>query len=297
MRHSPASARHSPRHIIDTFRDVRFSRGIACARCSSTRVHRWGSFAGRQRYRCIECRRTFSDLTGTPAAYLKRIECLSAFARCMTEALSVRRTATRIGVHPSTAFRWRHRFLDELRSGPAPPLGGWIEVRYEWCPESRKGQRFTDRPPRHRGARFRGFAHMGNWAVILLACDRRGGAISDVLTQRATGSVEPDDLERLLNGRAEGPPTLVSGTGRFGACARLAHRQGWQFEPIGGNWLAHDRNARAFLFRFRRWLRRFRGVASRYLANYLTWHERLDREQRLGKEPRILGFRAISGFG
>jgi transposase-like protein len=42
-----------------------------CPRCRSLRLHRHGHAHGLQRYRCVDCARTFNALTGTPLARLR----------------------------------------------------------------------------------------------------------------------------------------------------------------------------------------------------------------------------------
>lgn len=51
-------------------RQVRWPGGIVCPFCRGSRVTTHSKFAKtpRQRYLCLGCRRTFSDLTGTPFA-------------------------------------------------------------------------------------------------------------------------------------------------------------------------------------------------------------------------------------
>src|ERR1039457_4133491 len=44
----------------------RFTCGAMCPHCASKRVIRHGHGNGLQRYRCRECAKTFSALTGTP---------------------------------------------------------------------------------------------------------------------------------------------------------------------------------------------------------------------------------------
>lgn len=285
------------REVLEVLRDARFSHGVACPRCSSERVQRWGSFSGRQRYKCGGCRRTFSDLTGTPAAYLKRIELLPAYAFCMRRTLTIRGAARTLGVHPSTAFRWRHRFLGPLASAQAPELSGWIEVRSEWMPHSRKGERFDDRAPRTRGPVYYRTRYSGPRAVVLLACDRLGRVATDVMITHGPRAEGPDDIARLLAGRVMGHATLTSSDGRFGPVARLARREGWGFEESGFGWPAHDRTARGYSLRFRRWLPRFHGVATRYLVNYLSWHRHVDLPRRRGLEATLLRWPSGAGFG
>lgn len=108
--------------------EPRPSSGPACPRCGSGHVHKWGLLHGRQRYRCKSCTRTFTELTGTPLAHLKRQEQWGRMGWCLWEGLSVRNSARVLGVHPFTAFRWRHRFLAALRAHQRPHLTGVTEL-------------------------------------------------------------------------------------------------------------------------------------------------------------------------
>ena len=289
---------------IVALRDRRFIRGLRCPHCDGRRIHRWGKAHGRQRYRCLACRRTFSDLTGTPVAYLKRLDLLTRYLACMRECLSIRESARRLRVHPNTAFRWRHRLLDTLRRAPAPPLGGgWIELDCFWLAHSRKGERpFRGGTPRRRAPPCL-ITYQGPRVCVLLACDRRGGLLS-ALAPRSRPDV--DGLEHLLSGRTTTepePPVLVSTRGPLGAEARLARRRGWTFARASGGltgllpWPVHVRTVVGYRVRFVRWLRRFKGVATKYLANYLAWHRTLDADVRSGIEANLVRWPLPSGFG
>ncbi len=54
----------------ETFRRARWPNGVTCAFCGSGRVttHSKSPGTARRRYLCLGCRRTFTDLTGTPLA-------------------------------------------------------------------------------------------------------------------------------------------------------------------------------------------------------------------------------------
>ena len=66
---------------------------------------------GLQRYKCRACGKTFNALTGTPLARLRHKSKWLEQTRAMPDGLTVHRAAAFLGVVPSTAFRWRHRFL------------------------------------------------------------------------------------------------------------------------------------------------------------------------------------------
>jgi len=272
--------------VLRQIRDARFSGPIRCVRCGSSRVQRWGSFSHRQRYRCRTCRRTFSDLTGTPAAYSKRLASWPAFARCFESASSVRASAAYVSIHPSTAFRWRHALADWLREADRETLHGRIELSTHWFPESRKGERRLARPPRRRGPHCR-FWYRGPRAYVFFACDRAGHVVTGMRRERG-----PDEWEAALAGRFVDRPTVIGIDGFDGRPSDFARRIGAVFQDARSGSvprsLAHPRTVIAYKHRFRDWMARFQGVATKYLPNYLVWHRRVDEAFRHGVAVAVL---------
>ncbi|GGC22144.1 hypothetical protein GCM10011572_49490 [Pseudoduganella buxea] len=94
--------------------DVIDGRGATlrnCPHCGANRLYRHGFASGLQRFRCPSCRKTCNALTGTPLAHLRRRDRWRPFLESLIESLSVRDSATLVGIHRNTSFRWRHRFL------------------------------------------------------------------------------------------------------------------------------------------------------------------------------------------
>lgn len=270
---------------LRTIRDSRFARGLECVHCASPRVQRWGCFSGRQRYRCNGCRRTFSDLTGTPLAYTKRLSHWPGFLACWQQSASVRRTAALISVHPTTAFRWRHLLCDALRSVERPGLRGWTEAidlrfRYSEKGQARRGLR------RRRGQREQ--RDRRRVSVVVLH-DRLGSAAGTIM-----GWSRPH------------LPTLVERCGEWLGQSTLLLSSHRRFEPLAAAAVAlglphvrvarspsvdarmHLVNATSHATRLLEWLERFRGVATRYLDNYLAWHRHIEPLDSANAGARIL---------
>lgn len=271
--------------LLANVRDVRFGQGIHCPRCGDDRVQRWGSFSERQRYRCSGCRRTFSDLTGTPASYSKRALLWPSYAQCMREGLTVRRAAARVGIHRCTAFRWRHAILDQLRQQDAESISGWVELGWTWFPYSEKGRR---NPVLHDPTLS---------TNVLLACDRAGNVVTGMAEVAPPRRILSREIERILEGRIEGPMTVLADHGVLGPAAAFARRSGGRFldarcsvRPARGvpAALNHTRTARAYGGRLHGWMSRFHGVATRYLPNYLIWHRVVDHAYRHSVDRMLL---------
>jgi transposase-like protein len=252
----------------------------ACPRCDCAVVVRWGRSATSPRYRCRGCGRTFSATTATPLAYLKKWDRWEAFCACVAASMTVRRAAARIGVHRDTAFRWRHRLLTAVRTGKyrlpgwswAPDLpvaDGRIIVGEAWFMFSEKGSRRLDRPARRHG-------YVADWlsaprAWVVMARHEGGRGFQEMVgLKRPTA----DDVVHALGPVVGRDVILTSRYGRLGAVARAARRLGVSHEH---GWSLPSRiRIEDDVVRLRRWLRRFCGVATRYLPNYLAWYRLID---------------------
>jgi len=293
--------RPEPPHPLDPLlarlRSGRFVEGIRCPRCGARRTHRWGTFKARQRYRCLPCGRTFSDLTASPAAYVKKLELWPAYAVQLAKGVSLRRAAVELGIHPSTAFRWRHAILRALQESDPEALVGWIEVASRRFVPSEKGSRHLTRPARRRACRP-GQRNRPRWGHILVGCDRMGHCVTSIALPTRSRTPDARAIAGLLGDRTPRRPVVLEEAGRFGAAARFARERGGIFHdarrtPGRGTRraLRHIDTATGYLSRYACWMERFRGVATRYIANYLIWHRIVDRCLRQGMEETALRWR------
>lgn len=255
---------------------------LACPRCQGRALYRHGHANGLQRFRCRACGRTFNSLSGTPLARLRCKDRWIAFADAMLDpATTVRRAADQTGVHRSTSFRWRHRFLNWARLDRRLPLAGIVEADEMYVLESQKGSRqLVGRPPRKRGgaASRRGISR--EQVCVLVARDRTGRTF-DVIAGR--GPVTAAQLATHLAPVLAPDALLVTDSHAsypaFAARCAIAHqrinvRAG---ERVRG--AIHVQNVNAYHSRMRIWLGHFCGVASRYLANYCGWRWAIDGER------------------
>ena len=116
-----------------------------CPHCAGRAIVAWGRSHGLSRFRCKSCGRTFNALTTTPMAHLHKRERWFDHAQAMIEGRSLAKTAELCGVHPTTAFRWRHRFLGAPAADKPRKLSGIVEADETFILESFKG-RWSDLP-------------------------------------------------------------------------------------------------------------------------------------------------------
>jgi len=249
-----------------------------CPHCAGREIIGWGRSHGLLRFRCKSCGRTFNALTKTPMAHLRKKEKWRDHARAMIEGKSLSKTAELCGVHPTTAFRWRHRFLRSPAADKPRTLSGIVEADETFILESFKGRRSDlPRKARKRGgkARHPGL-HQDNIAV-LVARDRKGATFDAVLPQVDSASVASAFAGVVTPGNH-----LVSDGGR--AIAAFARKAGIPFHAVAAPGKPapeaphrHINNVNAYHSRFKQWLNRFNGVATKYLPSYLGWRRWLEK--------------------
>jgi hypothetical protein len=212
-------------------------------------------------------------------------------AQAMDEGLSVRKSAARMGVHRTTAFRWRHRFLRLPCDVKDRALAGVVEADETYVLRSFKGQRpavlAAGRAARRRGgkARQRGLSRE---QVPILVVRNRAGQTTDTVLEVADKARVSEVLRMALAADA----VLCTDGSNF--LASVAKALAIEHQPVDvqsgvrvrGAW--HIQNVNAYHGRFKEWLRRFKGVATSYLPNYLGWFRALDRHARSGAKPARL---------
>lgn len=252
------------------------SQARACPHCKSQRLVRNGMADGLQRYKCRTCGKTFNALTGTPLARLRHKGKWLEQTRAMCDGLTVHRAAAFLGVAPSTAFRWRHRFLGVPRGVKPTSLAGVAEMDETYFLESYKGRKVVGRAPRKRGGRAARRGTSREQIPVLVVRDRSGLTTDYVLTDTRKGALMAL-LKPLL------PADAVVCSDGAGAISQATKELGLEHHAIlttsgrhaVGAW--HIQNVNAYHSRLKTWVRRFYGVATYYLENYLGWFRALDR--------------------
>ena len=123
-------------------------------------------------------------------AHLRNKEKWLDHAQAMIEGASLAKTAQLCGVHPTTAFRWRHRFLRAPADDKPRTLSGIVEADETFILESFKGRRSAlPRKARKRGGTAKHPGPYQDHIPVLVARDRKGATFDAVLPQDDGASI------------------------------------------------------------------------------------------------------------
>ena len=228
------------RSVVENLVESRLAQLPGCPHCAGVRVVRSGCASGLQRYKCKACQRTFNALSKTPLARLRKKAKWLQQEDVLARGLIVRLASAELGVARSTAFRWRHRFLQLAQPVKALVLTGVVEADETFFLRSSKGQ-LPGRAPRKRGGRASREGRGEDLMPILVARDR-SGATADFLLEAVS--------KKCLSERS-GPvclnsfPRFISGVRAGCRRCRVVHGGGRRLRRTGrrgGQLGAHQRS-------------------------------------------------------
>ncbi len=264
-----------------------------CPVCQSNHLYRWGYQAGLQRFCCRMCKHTFTAISGTPLARQRHKDQWLNYSAALIEGLTVRASARQCGIDKNTSFRWRHRFLTLPAAAKANHLEGVVEADETFFPVSCKGQRQLDRPPRKCGKQIHMRGTGKDQVPVLIVRDRSGATADFMLDAIDKKAIEPPlrtVLEKDVIFCSDGAAVYRSVARSLGITHRPVNLAAG-VRVIAG--VYHIQNVNAYHSRLKQWMKRFHGIATQYLENYLGWFRWLDQQENLSSP--IVGLQAALG--
>lgn len=250
-----------------------------CPHCQSASFHKWGVRSGLQRYRCKVCDKTFNAFTGTSFAHLRHKEVWMDYAQDLIESKSIRESAHHCDVSKNTTFRWRHRMLQIPIKTKAEHLHGIVEFDETYFLESHKGERHLDRKPRKRGGKASQRGISSEQIPVLIVRDRSGNTTDAVLQksdQDSIADVMLPVLDKDILLCSDKKPVYKAFTKKNHLLHKTVTVSAKEHVKDG---VYHVQNVNAYDSRLKEWIKRFHGVATKYLESYLGWMRMLDREK------------------
>lgn len=251
-----------------------------CPFCGSVHILKNGVRNGRQRFVCKDCRKSFTRTHQTILHKSKKgMETWALYINCMIAKHPLRKCARICGIHLATAFAWRHKVLDALTNMmEGIKLDGVVECDETYELISFKGNHRNSkafqmpRPSRKRGgvAEKRGLSQEQVCVTCGVNLGRQSvGRISNL------GKPSCKELASVLDGHVEAGSVMVTDSHK-GYC-KLADQYGVSHIRIPRKrHVAQGFNIQLVNYYHSELKRmidiRFRGVATKYLNNYVVWH-------------------------
>lgn len=231
------------------------SKSEKCPYCKCNDFIKFGSYNGVQRYKCKnnKCEKTFTKESNNPFRCSKKFkENWRKYYEVFIKGLTLRECAKVLNITLVTAFFWRHRFLHDLRiKNHIERIDSYVEFTKLVTTENFKGSRNLNIEKRDKIITINGVNDSID--VISIISGRKCFGFNEIKKRLIQRIDEKAYIVGLVDGRLDYFCKL--------------------FIEVNKNKLNDgiEKNIhRKYSIKAKVWLKKFRGVASKYLSDYLS---------------------------
>lgn len=261
-----------------------------CPHCKSLSIVANGKNKGVQKYRCKNCRKNFSENTGTSLAHLKKPHLWNKYIKYMLDGYSIAKCAKLTSISIQTSFDWRHKILGSLQSLSPKRFEGISESDDTYFNYSEKGFKHLQRKPRKRGNDGISQGISKDKVAVIITCDRKQQKDLQIAKR---GRIRKVDIQRVLSGKLDKEAILCTDSHRsytaFTKAENIKHEKiNVRKKQYVKDRIYHVQNVNQTTSKLKNWMLKFNGISTKYLQNYLSWFMVL--EQIKGKTDKIREF-------
>lgn len=249
---------------------------VVCPGCGNSHIVKNGTNCGTQRYLCRECGKSFGETENTILKDTKKgLNVWRLYVKCMVEKKSIRKCAEICKISVPTSFLWRHKILDALQNMMTDvQLNGVVEADETFTAISYKGQRSAKMPrkshKRATTATRRGLSE----EKVCIPCGINMNGLS-IAKASNLGKPSWKDIDKVLGGKVDKGSILVTdsfkGYHKLAADMEVTHIRIPRKKHTNGTFNIQLLNN--YHRQFKKLINeRFNGVATKYLDNYLVYH-------------------------
>ncbi len=237
-----------------------------CPRCRCEYVTKAGVHNGRQVYKCKNCKYQFRETAKSLVYYSHKYYLLVDYIKCMLEGKSLRACASEVGISLPTSFRWRHKILSAIQGLEGGiNFSGITEADELLLQYSEKGRRYKSPEEKEQAIKT---IHPN--VAVLVMTDREGNLLfKHTGENRVQNSQIKEELKRRVS---ENNLICFKPNDEFKqAVMESPSKKVIVRRKTKGLAIYSVNVAEKKITNFLVWMMRFRGVATKYLQNYLMW--------------------------
>jgi len=247
-----------------------------CPHCHSKSVYKRGKQNGVQMYNCIECKKWYSETTGTPLSGIQLKNKWQSYLHCMEQGMPIKKIAKALDISIQTSFDWRHKILSSMNDLVPSQLSGTVECDELELSINEKGSRNLKRKARKRSTDFQRNQGKGIDTVVqIVTAVERGG--NKYLKAVQTKRLSKENIQQVFEDRIAKGTVLITDK-HYSYKSFAKQENGIKHKTVKANKHVDSKDATIHLQhvnnthkQLRDFLAPFNGVSSKYLQNYLNW--------------------------
>lgn len=256
--------------------------GLTCPSCESSEVVGYGKYKEVKRYRCKTCGKTFNTFTGTAGHWLHKKELLRQYMYLMLNGASLRKISGEMDICLKTAFDWRHKLLNSLLFNQNSILTGVVEADETFFLFSEKGNKQMKKTQaRKRGGVASKKGINKDHITVLTAYERKSG--NSFQTVVCKGRITKQAIEKGVGKWLDKKGSILCTDSHksfegFTLEHRIEHKRIFvRRKEFVVEKLYHIQHVNNIHHSLKEWMIKFKGVATKYLQNYLNYFSLIQR--------------------
>jgi len=230
-----------------------------CPICGGNKYIKYGSYKEIQRYKCKECGKTFSNRTNLLWSYSKKdLNKWLKFIQLMMKKKSLRFCAKKLHINLATAFYWRHKILHGLKLDSIPnTLKGDVHINKTIIVENFKGCRSITKTKR------------SNIWIIAAKGDEDSMLVMPIFKDMWNWNI----FNEKIYSKIEKGSYIVAYNDRYISIKAKEHNKklGKKIKETKAiKATPKDDRVGYIMMNLERWFSKFKGVATKYLEDYLS---------------------------
>jgi len=233
-----------------------------CPICGGNKYIKYGTYKKIQRYKCKECYKTFSKTTNSLWSYSKKdLNKWIKFVEFMMKRKTLRFCAKKLNINLATAFYWRHKILHGLKMDSIPnSLKGDIHINKTIIKENFKGNRNILIKERRRNI----------WIIVA-----KGNEDSMLAMPIFKDCWDWNIFSNKIYSKIEKRAYIVAYKDRYIQIGAKKHNKKLVKE------VKEDNRIKYIIVNLKKWLDKFKGVATKYLEGYLAFFVLFNLDRRM----------------
>lgn len=223
-----------------------------CPICGGNKYIKYGTYKKIQRYKCKQCDKTFSKTTNSLWSYSKKdLNKWIKFVEFMMKRKTLRFCAKKLNINLATAFYWRHKILHGLKMDSIPnSLKGDIHINKTIIKENFKGNRNILIKERRRNI----------WIIAA-----KGNEDSMLAMPIFKDCWDWNIFSNKIYSKIEKRSYIIAYKDRYIQIGAKKHNKKLVKE------VKEDNRIKYIIVNLKKWLDKFKGVATKYLEGYLAF--------------------------
>ena len=260
-------------NLVKVNSEIVDDKKVFCPHCETEDIYGHGTYKGRKRYMCKKCNKTFNDFTGTAISGIKKVSKFEEYIAMTLESPTIRKVAEKLNINIKTAFDWRHKLLSALTEVNGIKFSGIVECDDKQLDINEKGNLNLGRKPYKRPSDRKKKRGVSNDKVsIMVATDRDGNSTMKVAK---IGRLDVDSIEQTIGGLIDKDNILCSDAHpsikSWAKNRELEHHTFVASRQHVKSKCYHVQHVNSLDNLYERWVKKFYGVSTKYLPQYLNW--------------------------